>query len=66
MGRFEVEVLTQSANLNALAELSGKWIDRVRQRKPMDEIILDMDSSVSETYGQQEGSAYNGHFSWTC
>ena len=25
-----------------------------------------MDSSVSETYGQQEGSAYNGHFECTC
>jgi hypothetical protein len=26
----------------------------------MKELTLDMDSSVSETYGQQEGSAYNG------
>ena len=25
-----------------------------------------MDSSVSETYGQQEGSAYNGHFGCDC
>ena len=25
-----------------------------------------MDSSVSETYGDQEGSAYNGHFACTC
>jgi len=25
-----------------------------------------MDSSVSETCGQQEGSAYNGHFACTC
>ena len=25
-----------------------------------------MDSSVSETYGGQEGSAYNGHFECTC
>ena len=39
MGRFETEVLTQPANLNALVELSGQWIDRVRQRTPMDEII---------------------------
>ena len=66
MGRFETEVLTQPANLDALVELSGQWIDRVRQRKPMDEIILATDISVSETYGQQEGSAYNGHFSCTC
>ena len=25
-----------------------------------------MDSSVSETYGQQQGTAYNGHFGCTC
>jgi len=28
--------------------------------------VLDMDSSVSETHGTQEGSAYNGHFGCTC
>ena len=25
-----------------------------------------MDSSISETHGAQEGSAYNGHFGCTC
>ena len=29
-------------------------------------IILDMDSSVSPTHGEQEGTAYNGHFGCTC
>jgi hypothetical protein len=29
-------------------------------------IVLDMDSSESPTYGDQEGSAYNGHFGCTC
>ena len=28
--------------------------------------MLDMDSSESPTYGEQEGSAYNGHFGCTC
>ncbi len=28
--------------------------------------MLDMDSSVSPTYGDQEGTAYNGHFACTC
>jgi hypothetical protein len=46
--------------------LSGMWIDRLQERKPIQEIILDMDSSVSETHGEQEGSAYNGHFRCTC
>jgi len=66
MGRFETEVLTQPGNLKALTKLSGKWIDRLRERQPMRELILDMDSSVSETYGGQEGTAYNGHFGCTC
>jgi len=66
MGRFETAVLTRTENLEALMDLPGKWIDRLRQRKPKREIILDMDSSVSETYGQQEGSAYNGHFRCSC
>ena len=28
--------------------------------------ILDMDSSVGETYGHQEATAYNGYFACTC
>jgi Transposase DDE domain group 1 len=66
MGRFETEVLAQEANLNALADLSGRWIDRVHARRPVKGIVLDMDSSVSPTHGEQEGSAYNGHFGCTC
>ena len=52
--------------LYALADLSGAWIDRVHERRPPDGIILDMDSSESPTHGQQEGSAWNGHFGCTC
>jgi hypothetical protein len=66
MGRFETEVLTQRENLKALTDLSGQWIDTLRKRRPSDRIILDMDSSVSETHGHQEGSAYNGYFECTC
>jgi hypothetical protein len=66
MGRFETEVMTQPDNLGSLASLSGKWIDRIAERRPMTAIILDMDSSVSPTFGDQEGTAYNGHFGCTC
>ncbi|MHC4750650.1 MAG: IS1380 family transposase, partial [Planctomycetota bacterium] len=66
MGRFETETLTQSKNLQLLMDLSGIWVNKVHQRKRIKEIILDMDSSDSPTYGQQEGSAYNGHFGYTC
>ena len=66
MGRFETEVLTQKANLTALADLSGQWIDAVHARRPTNVVVLDMDSSVSPTHGEQEGTAYNGHFGCTC
>jgi hypothetical protein len=66
MSRFETEVLTQRENLDALRMMTGRWNDRLHQQRPMKELTLDMDSSVSETYGQQEGSAYNGHFACTC
>ena len=66
VGRFETEMLSQRHNLTALMNVSGQWIDRVHQHKPLQELILDMDSSVSETYGEQEGTAYNGHFECTC
>ena len=66
MGRFETEVLATEENLAALADLSGQWIDRVHDRHPPTKIILDMDSSVSPTHGDQERSAYNGHFGCTC
>ena len=31
----------------------------------MKRLVLDMDRSVSPTYGDQEGTAYNGHFECT-
>ena len=62
MGRFETELLATNDNLAALADLLGIWIDQVNERKPPKIIVLDMDSSVSPTYGDQEGTAYNGHF----
>src|ERR671938_343321 len=66
MGRFETGWLATEANLAALADLSGAWIDTVHARRPVTVIVLDMDSSVSPPYGEQEGSAYNGHFGCTC
>src|SRR5271170_5336318 len=66
MGRFETEWLTRPENLAALADLPGQWIDKVHQRRPPRIVVLDMDSSESPTYGEQEGSAYNGHFGCTC
>ena len=66
VGRFETETLSSPRNLTALMKLSGRWIDTVHQRKPLQQLILDLDSSVSETYGRQQGTAYNGHFECLC
>jgi hypothetical protein len=66
MGRFETKWLSRPENLAALADLSGQWIDKVHQRRPPKIAVLDMDSSESPTYGEQECSAYNGHFGCTC
>src|SRR5262249_41120213 len=66
MARFETEILSTKENLKYLMDLSGKWIDQVHRHRKLTNLILDMDSSVSETYGQQQGSAYNGHFGCTC
>ncbi len=66
MGRFETEAMTSAENLTALADLSGRWIDRVQARRARTALVLDIDSSVSPTYGAQEGTAYNGHFACTC
>ncbi len=66
VGRFETETLSANSNLTALMDLSGEWIDKAHRCKPLKQLILDLDSSVSETYGEQEGTAYNGHFECTC
>ncbi len=66
MGRFETKWLCRPENLAALADLPGQWIDKVHQRRKPKTVILDMDSSESPTYGEQEGSAYNGHFGCAC
>jgi hypothetical protein len=66
MGRFETKWLSRPENLTTLADLPGQWINKVRKWRRPKTVILDTDSSESPTYGEQEGSAYNGHFACTC
>jgi len=66
MGRFQTRLLTVEKNLTALSDLSGQWIDKVQARRSTGSILLDMDSSVSPTHGEQENSVWNGHFECTC
>jgi Transposase DDE domain group 1 len=66
MARFETQTLSTQENLKHLTDLPGTWIDQAHRHRTLTKLILDMDSSVSETYGRQQGSAYNGHFECSC
>ena len=66
MGRFETQMLSVENNLQALSEVNGRWVERALQKTTHRRIILDMDSSASPVHGEQEASAYNGHFGCTC
>lgn len=66
MGRFETNWLARPENLATLADLSGHWIDQVAKRHQRGRVVLDLDSSVSPTHGDQESSVWNGHFGCTC
>ena len=54
MNRFETEILTTQKNLKSLMDVPAKWIGRVRQRRPLDKLILDLDSSVSRIQGPRQ------------
>ena len=66
LSRFETEVLVTEKNLKGLEQLNAQWVDRAMARTRHRRIILDMDSSESPVYGEQEGAAYNGHFGCMC
>ena len=66
MARLETEFLPDVLNFDALCQLPGRWVDRVHHEAPIGQIVLDMDSSGSPTYGNQEGAEYNGHLGEEC
>ena len=63
---FDTEVLTQEENLAGLAELNRELVARAEAIDSPRRIVLDMDSTEVAVYGQQEQSAYNGHFGSSC
>ena len=60
---FETELLTRDENLAGLAAINRELIARVDAPQ---RVVLDLDSTEIPVYGQQEQSAYNGHFESTC
>jgi hypothetical protein len=63
---FETEVLTQEENLAGLAALNRELIAKAEAIDSIRRVVLDMDSTEVPVYGEQERSAYNGHFESTC
>jgi hypothetical protein len=63
---FETELLTDEDNLAGLATINRELIGRAEAIDSPQRVVLDMDSTEIPVYGQQEGSAYNGHFESTC
>jgi Transposase DDE domain group 1 len=51
MARFETDTLSTKVNLRHLMDLSGQWVDRAHRHRQLDKLVLELDSSVSETYG---------------
>ena len=66
VNRFETEVLVSEENLRGLRQLNAGWVDQAIVHTRHQRIILDIDSSDSPLYGEQEGAAYNGHFGCVC
>jgi hypothetical protein len=58
--------LTQEENLSGLAAINRELIARAEAIDSPQRVVLDMDSTEIPVYGQQEQSAYNGHFESTC
>ena len=66
VGRFEKEILLEGNNLEQMDEILKRWIEKIDSVRGIKEIILDIDSSESPVYGDQEGASYNGHFGLKC
>jgi len=63
---FETELLTQAENLTGLWAINRELIARTETLVPSRRVVLDLDGTEIPVYGQQELSAYNGHFESTC
>lgn len=63
---FETEVLTQDENLEGLSRINRELIAKAEAVDSPQRVVLDMDSTEIPVYGEQEQSAYNGHFESTC
>jgi len=63
---FETDMLAEEENFGSLARINRELIGKAEALDSPQRVVLDMDSTEIPVYGQQENSAYNGHFESTC
>jgi hypothetical protein len=63
---FETGMLAEEENFRSLARINRELIGKAEALDSRQRVVLDMDSTEIPVYGQQENSAYNGHFESTC
>ena len=63
---FETEMLAKVENFVGLARINRELIGKVEAFQWHYRAVLDMDSTEIPVYGEQEQSAYNGHFESVC
>ena len=63
---FETEMLAEEENFAGLGRLNRALVGRAEAMDSDYRTILDMYSTEIPVYGEQEHSAYNGHFESTC
>ena len=66
MQSFETEMLAEDENFAGLARINRELIGKAEAVDSPERVVLDMDSTEIPVHGQQERSAYNGHFESTC
>ena len=59
-------MLAEEENFAGLARLNRALLGRAEAMDSTHRAVLDMDSTEIPVYGEQEQSAYNGHFESTC
>jgi hypothetical protein len=63
---FETEMLAEEENFGSLARINRELIGKAEALDSPQRVVLDMDSTEIPVFGQQENTAYNGHFESTC
>jgi hypothetical protein len=63
---FETEMLAEAENFAGLGRINRELIGKAEAIDSAQRVVLDMDSTEIPVHGEQENSAYNGHFESTC